>query len=431
MNTGEDTLLVQRAQACWENGRIGRSNAGLVEARQILAEANRANDLRAVAEANRCIGWFCLQLGYCDEGLAAAHEARNFYAGRDEHWGHALSLSVYSWLLAEVGLSDLCFDSASEAAVIAARTQDAALNAFALNCKAVALVLCQELQLALSHLDEAMRLALKSGDKSTLALTHINRGYAKLCLRAQMVSLDPTAVESLAWDVADECQRGAEAARAIGDYWNLRVALANAAEAYAEVHELTLAEVCIEEYERLPPDPGPREHIHYLYSKSDIHARRGEYDRVHVLLQEALAVVGKTGHHDHKTNTLRRLAEVRAMTGHFEDAYNYYRSFHDAYVADHGEQSRRRAHAMDRQFENDKLRERAAALELQAGEDSLTGIPNRRAFGHAFEALALRRAVVGILDIDYFKQVNDEHSHLVGVLFWSGSPRCSTALIPE
>ena len=130
MNTGEDTLLVQRAQACWENGRIGRSNAGLVEARQILAEANRANDLRAVAEANRCIGWFCLQLGYCDEGLAAAHEA------------HALSLSVYSWLLAEVGLSDLCFDSASEAAVIAARTQDAALNAFALNCKAVALVLC-------------------------------------------------------------------------------------------------------------------------------------------------------------------------------------------------------------------------------------------------------------------------------------------------
>ena len=53
VNTGEETLLVQRAQVCWENGRVGRSNAGLVEARQILSEARKAKDLRAMAEANR------------------------------------------------------------------------------------------------------------------------------------------------------------------------------------------------------------------------------------------------------------------------------------------------------------------------------------------------------------------------------------------
>src|SRR5690606_629570 len=158
---------------------------------------------------------------------------------------------------------------------------------------------------------------------------------------------DPASTESMGWEIAHECQCGADAARSIGDYWNLRVALANGAEAYADVNELTLAQVCIDEYESLPPDPGPREHVHYLYSKSDIHARRGEYDKVNILLQEAVSAIGKTGHHDHKTNTLRRLAEVKALTGHFEDAYHYYRAFHEAYVADHGEQSRRRAHALD------------------------------------------------------------------------------------
>lgn len=414
MTTGDDSELCAKAKACWENGRVGRSNEGLVEARRILAEARSTNDLRAMAEASRCIGWFCLQLGYCDEGLAAANEARNFYAGRDEHWGHALSLAVYSWLLAEVGLSDLSFESATEAVVIAARTDDPALNAFAMNCKAVSLVMCQETRLALSVLDDAMSLAEKSGDASTVALTYINIGYAKYFLRDQLLVLEPDRVEPLGWEVAEATQLAAEAARRSGDLWNLRVALANAAEAYAACRELTLAQVCIDEYERLPPDPGPRAHIHYLYSKSDIHAQRGEYDKVLALLHEARDMTQSIGHHDHNANTLRRLAEVSAHTGHFEDAYHYHCAYHAAFVADHGELSRRRAHALDRQLENDKLRERAAELEVQVGEDGLNGIPNRRAFDHAFTALSHQEGVVGILDIDYFKQVNDQFSHLVG-----------------
>lgn len=414
MTSGDDTILVKRAMACWENGRIGKSSDGLVEARSIRDEALRTGDLRALAEANRCIGWFCLQLGYCDEGLAAAHEARNFYAGRDDHWRHALSLAVYSWLLAEAGLSDLAFESASEAAVIAARTDDKALNAFAMNCKAVALVICHEMTLALSVLDDAMALAAQSGDGSTVALTHINQGYAKLFLSEQLAGTDREAADKLLCAAAAASHKGADAARAIGDLWNLRVALANAAEMYAACGELTLSQVCIEEYETLVTELGPRERVHYLCSKSDIHAHMGDYHKVMELMLEAREVVFTVANHDGKINTLKRLANVSAKTGSYEDAYNYHRAYHDAVMADHGETSRRRAHALDRQLENDKLRERAAALEIQAGEDGLTGIPNRRAFDQAFAGLAHREGVVGILDIDYFKQVNDSYSHLVG-----------------
>jgi len=414
LDTLYDKGLVEQARACWENGRSGRSNAGLVQARALLKAAKARGDLHAMAEANRCIGWFCLQLGYCDEGLAAAHDARNFYAGRDEHWGHALSLAVYSWLLAEAGLSDLSFESSSEAVVIAARTGDLALNSFAMNCKAVTLVLCQEFKLALTMMADALDLAKHSGDMSTVALSHINTGYARHYLRLQQKSRDPAEAEALAWQIADDCQQGAAAARSIGDFWNLRVALANGAEIYADLGELQLAQACIDEYDTLPPDKGPRERIHYLYSKSDVHALLGQHDKAHDLLLEAYDELTRTDHHDHRANLLRRLAEVKARIGHFEDAYRYHCAYHDAYVADSGELSRRRAHAMDRQLENDKLREQAATLEAQAGEDPLTGIPNRRAFDKVFAALSHSKAAIGVLDIDYFKQVNDQYSHQVG-----------------
>lgn len=414
MTSSDETVLVQAARACWENGRIGRSKAGLVEAREILDQARRAGDQRAMAEANRCIGWFCLQLGHCDEGLAAAHEARNFFAGRDDHWGHALSLAVYSWLLSEAGLSDLSFESASEAVVIAGRTEDLALTAFAMNCKAVALVVCQEMTLALSALDEAMGLALQSGDPSTIALTHINLGYARHALRNQIEAVDPEGAAKLTRVVADECRRGADMARSAGDVWNLRVALANGAEYYVKLDDIGRAKACIEEYEALSLDLGPRERVHFLYAKSDILAHLGLYDQVLALLLEAHETLTNSGHHRPKTNVLRRLAEVRAKTGDYREAYDYHCAYHAAYVADYGERSRQRAQALDRQLENDKLRERAQALEIQAGEDGLTGIPNRRGFDQVFGAISHQKAVVGILDIDYFKQVNDEYSHLVG-----------------
>lgn len=59
---------------------------------------------------------------------------------------------------------------------------------------------------------------------------------------------------------------------------------------------------------------------------------------------------------------------------------------------------------------------RARALELAAKEDVLTGIHNRRGFLSAVQALApeQRRGALALVDIDYFKQVNDQLGHAEG-----------------
>lgn len=68
----------------------------------------------------------------------------------------------------------------------------------------------------------------------------------------------------------------------------------------------------------------------------------------------------------------------------------------------------------------DKIRQQSEAFELQARQDSLTGLGNRRAFDEAIvrELSRTKRHAsplcLILLDLDYFKKVNDKFSHAIG-----------------
>jgi len=69
---------------------------------------------------------------------------------------------------------------------------------------------------------------------------------------------------------------------------------------------------------------------------------------------------------------------------------------------------------------NAELIEAQLRLEVQAHTDALTGLPNRRAIVELLEKELLRSRrehsalAVGMIDIDHFKRVNDEHGHAAG-----------------
>lgn len=66
------------------------------------------------------------------------------------------------------------------------------------------------------------------------------------------------------------------------------------------------------------------------------------------------------------------------------------------------------------------VRRLEAELSALAATDVLTGLPNRRSFSLVMESLAREssrngtRFVLGLLDVDHFKRINDIHGHSVG-----------------
>ncbi|MCC6506142.1 MAG: diguanylate cyclase [Aquimonas sp.] len=65
---------------------------------------------------------------------------------------------------------------------------------------------------------------------------------------------------------------------------------------------------------------------------------------------------------------------------------------------------------------NQREAERSADFQQQAMTDALTGLPNRRAFEHRLGLLLQDRVplVLGLLDVDHFKRINDQYSHGAG-----------------
>ena len=64
--------------------------------------------------------------------------------------------------------------------------------------------------------------------------------------------------------------------------------------------------------------------------------------------------------------------------------------------------------------EADQRHRRELLLEKEASTDELSGLANRRAFQRTMESNQHRPLSLAIVDVDYFKNVNDTHGHLVG-----------------
>jgi diguanylate cyclase (GGDEF)-like protein len=75
----------------------------------------------------------------------------------------------------------------------------------------------------------------------------------------------------------------------------------------------------------------------------------------------------------------------------------------------------------DVQFrEAQRVAAEAEALRIQAGQDALTGLLNRRGVYERLAAEEIRDGTVIVIDCDDFKEVNDTHGHLVGDEFLCG-----------
>ncbi|CAN7371020.1 diguanylate cyclase [Devosia sp. LjRoot3] len=377
--------------------------------------AKLSGDRRAEAEALNQTAWFCLQLGLPGRGYDMAMAAKRAWVQLKEIRGQAVAGSILSWLLIEMGLVDEAFIEAAQCLELAERQADRTVLAFARNAKAVTYLYCRQDHLALPLLQEALGTlnADEAPSLKSLFLTNIAYSQVSLAESAERDG-DMRKGHDLRVRAIDTNNQAIAVASACGDFWNLRTALCNSAEYYACLGELALAEQCLDRWEEVPGDIGLRSEIHYLYTRGELLTKAGHLQEAVAVCQQAVALSENHKQADHKANSNRRLAEALEGLGDYRAALLYYKRYHDAFEAQMGETTRRRAQHVESLLENERLRVEANALRLQAEHDALTGLMNRRSFEAAMQALGHTRFCLAIVDLDHFKLVNDTYSHIVG-----------------
>lgn len=115
-----------------------------------------------------------------------------------------------------------------------------------------------------------------------------------------------------------------------------------------------------------------------------------------------------------------RQAELYAEAGRYKEAYEEHRVFHEEAEALRSAEREAKAHIFQAVFEAEEARKSSEHFREMALRDPLTGLRNRRFIDdHIDELLEQTREsgdplTIAIIDLDYFKRVNDTLSHVVG-----------------
>ena len=150
--------------------------------------------------------------------------------------------------------------------------------------------------------------------------------------------------------------------------------------------------------------------------------RQGALDRAQISLDRARSLCTEHGLSGIGVQVRQEQAELYAATGRYQDAYQEYQRFHTEFVALQSEERDARAQAMQAVFETEEARRDSDRFRELAFRDPLTGLHNRRYVDEQLERLAVesfesrRRLAVALVDLDFFKLVNDTFSHNTGDL---------------
>ncbi|WP_055046179.1 GGDEF domain-containing protein [Devosia sp. A16] len=393
-------------------GRSGEPAAALRVARQV-AELTTEDATRLAALLR--VAWHSLQLGEANAGLAAAVAARRLAEELGNADRRAAAHSLAAWLLLELGLTDEAYLEADTAVAMAEADGAPLTLAHALNSKGMALLYSQHADLAEQHFRWAVKVAGEVEDASALSLFLSNLAYALADLAdGRERAGDPEEAKkhrNLAVDLGIEA---VDTARSCGDGWMLRLALTNTVEYLGLQGQLEMARALLLQWPQTPGTPGIRETVHHLYTDGELRMREGDLEGARRMCSEAFDLAEASGHTDHQMNCLRRLAEIAERAGDLATALYNFKRYHDSYRRNEGEQARRRAQAAQIHFESQHHRAEAERLAAEVLRDPLTGIANRRALEQQLQAVAGEPHSIAIVDIDHFKAINDNHSHMLG-----------------
>ncbi len=185
---------------------------------------------------------------------------------------------------------------------------------------------------------------------------------------------------------------------------------------YAEAEE-TLRPILDDEHLEARPTEGLAEAL-----RTAVEAQRlqGKLPEAQATLDRCLRVCEERGLGQRRVEALEEQASLYAAAGHYERAYEQHIKVHAAEVSLRAQEREANSRTLQAVFETDEARDEGERFREMALRDALTGLRNRRYVDTELPSL-LNRTIyeggslaLGLIDIDHFKEVNDNFSHAVG-----------------
>jgi two-component system, cell cycle response regulator len=157
-----------------------------------------------------------------------------------------------------------------------------------------------------------------------------------------------------------------------------------------------------------------------LRTASEAQRRQGKLDLAQQTLDRCLRLSEERNLGLTRVEAMEEQADLYAARGLFEQAYHAHIAFHDADVALRDAQREANSRTLQAVFETEEARFEGRRFRELALRDALTGLRNRRYVDNELPAILSRAGydgstvVMGLVDLDHFKRVNDDHSHAVG-----------------
>jgi len=425
-------------QEAWHLGCTGRSVEALTLAGQILADATARGDDRLAAQCDTDIGWYCFQIGKAELGLTHVRRAVDFWKTNGEPRQEAYARAYFGWLLLELGLPEEAIEEATHALDLADKTADPKAQSLATNVIGIIFWYNKQPDRAILMSERSVELARSIGDKTYECWWLINLGGAHSEAGYIAQALDqPEQGHQMLVRALELTEQALDIATETGDRWAARICLGNKAEFHSHLGEHDKALQCMVRYRLLQENSYVRDRQQYLYTLGQIYNNSGKFAEALAPLLEAVELIDDGGSFDSYIQIYLHLSQAYEGLGQFDPALAAHKKYHQAYLRNSAERTQQRARLAEIYYETKRFKEvaetetkRAETLEASYQKlqeqtdilasavyvDPLTGLYNRKYLDSRFKELTSEKRPysIAMLDVDHFKSVNDNFSHMIG-----------------
>jgi len=421
--TAPDSSAAARLLDLAETCRVaGDYQSGSAAARQAAALAAETGDAAVQATALRSLANQLMRLGELEAAVAASREAIAVLELTGDQASICQALTIQAMPLNDLGMHQEALEVLAQAREIAQRLGDRSLLYWVHNRTGVVHGSMGDRALSSDYLMRALTMAEGMDAEARFCILNNlgdNAVYEVARLRDEG---EPDRAEQMLTNALGYVDDALRLAREAGNPFREAICLDNYGMLLALGGDFAVAFRLVEQA-RVLAAKHRYSSLEWaaLQHQARIRAMRGDHADAIKGFLEALELADAAGEKPVVMEIHLELSNAYETVGDTKSALTHYRVFHTLERLARNDVAAVRARMAGQAFELDNARhevelhrERSAELERQAGEDPLTGLPNRRYAERALDELAKLPLCVALADADHFKGVNDRYGHFVG-----------------